>query len=97
MAEVRLIARIVAKPGKRDALRELLIGLVRSTRTEPGVGTYELYESDTSGRFIFNEIWPSQAALDQHMKTPHFKALEAHVAEMVEGTPELNKLTRLEP
>ena len=97
MAEVHLIARLVSKPGKEDELRKLLVGMIAPTRREPEAGSYELFESDTPGRFYFHEHWPSQAALDKHFESAHFKDLESRGIPLLAEPPELNKLTRLEP
>jgi quinol monooxygenase YgiN len=56
---------------------------------------YELYESDFKGRFYFYERWESQAALDQHVATPHFKHLERTIGELVEEPLEVNILKEL--
>jgi len=69
MAEVNVIARLVARRGKEDELRELLRGMLAPTRAESGCKLYELYESDSRGRFYFYERWESQAALDRHAET----------------------------
>ena len=79
MAEVRVIARSVALKGKEDQFRALLRGMLIPTRAEPGCKLYELYESDSGGRFYFYEEWESQAELNQHVATPHFKHLEQSV------------------
>jgi quinol monooxygenase YgiN len=65
------------------------------TRTEEGCISYELYESDSRGRFFFDEAWESQAALDKHTATPHFKHLEQKIAELIEGPFEVNILKRI--
>jgi quinol monooxygenase YgiN len=44
---------------------------------------YELFESNSSGRFYFYETWESQAALDQHKATLHFKRLEHGAPKLV--------------
>jgi quinol monooxygenase YgiN len=76
MAEVLVICRFVARKGKEDELRALLQSMLSPTHAEPGCKLYELYESDARGRFYLDEVWENQAALDQHMATPHFKRLE---------------------
>jgi quinol monooxygenase YgiN len=76
MAEVLLICRFVARTGTEVQLRALLQGMLAPTYAEPGCKRYELYESDSRGRFFLYETWESQAALDQHMATPHFKRLK---------------------
>jgi quinol monooxygenase YgiN len=95
MAEVRVIARFVARRGKEKQLRELLQGMLVPTRAESGCKLYELYESETKGRFYFYELWESQAALDQHAASPHFKHLEQTVGELVQEPFEVNILERV--
>ena len=97
MAEVQVIARSVARKGKEDQLRALLQSMLIPTRAEPGCKLYELYESGSGGRFYFYERWESQAALDQHAATPHFKHLEQSVGELVTEPFEVNILTSILP
>ena len=51
MAEVRVIARAVARKGKEDQLKALLQGMLAPTHAEPGCRLYELYESGDRGVF----------------------------------------------
>ena len=95
MAEVRVIARSLARRGRENELRELLRGMLAPTRAESGCKLYELYESDSKGRFYFYEVWESQAALDQHAASPHFKHLEQTVGELVQEPFEVNILERV--
>jgi quinol monooxygenase YgiN len=95
MAEVRVIARSLARKGKEDQLKALLQGMLVPTRAESGCKLYELYESDAKGRFYFYEIWESQAALDQHAASPHFKHLENAIRELVQKPFEVNILQRI--
>jgi len=95
MAEVCVIARSVARIGREDQLRKLLQGMLAPTRAESGCKLYELYESDSKGRFYFYELWDSQAALDQHAASPHFKHLAQTVGELVKEPFEVNILERI--
>ena len=95
MAEVRVIARSLARKGKEDQLKALLQGMLAPTRAESGCRLYELYEADSKGRFYFYEIWESQAALDQHAASPHFKYLEKAIGELVHEPFEVNILKTL--
>ena len=92
MAEVRVIARSVARKGKEKQLGDLLQGMLAPTCAESGCKLYELYESDSEGRFYFYEIWESQAALDQHAASPHLKYLEQTVGRLVHEPFEVNIL-----
>jgi quinol monooxygenase YgiN len=95
MAEVLLICRFVARTGTEVQLRALLQGVLAPTRAESGCELYELYESDSWGRFYFYETWESQAALDEHMATPHFKRLEQAGGELVREPFEINIVKRI--
>jgi len=95
MAEVYVIARAVARSGKENQLRELLRGMVAPTRAESGCKLYELYESDSPGRFYFYEIWESQTALDQHAASAHFRRLEQSLGELLQEPFEINILERV--
>src|ERR1700687_1178201 len=95
MTEVRVIARSVARKGKEDQLRALLQGMLVPTRADQGCKSYELYESDSTGRFYFDETWESHAALDKHIATPHFRHQEQTIGESLEGPFEVNILKRI--
>ena len=92
MAEIRVIARFVARNGNEDQLRTLLQGMLTSTRAEPGCQLYELYESDSRERFYLYETWESQSALDRHIATPHFRHLQQAVGEVLAEPFEVNIL-----
>jgi quinol monooxygenase YgiN len=96
MAEVRVIAKFAARKGQEKQLRELLRGMLIPTHAEPGCKLYELYESDTKGRFYFYERWESQAALDKHAASPHFKRLEETVGEVLQEPFEVNILEAIQ-
>ena len=97
MSEVRVIARFVASQGKQDQLKTLLQSMLTPTRAEPGCERYELYESDSRGRFYLYETWESQAALDQHKATPHFQHLAQAAGELLSEPFEVNILHSVTP
>lgn len=92
MAELQVIARAVAREGKEDELRALLQGMLAPTHREPGCLLYELYESHREGRFYFHEFWESQAALDDHVISPHFQHLQQEIGELLAEPFEVNIL-----
>jgi quinol monooxygenase YgiN len=96
MSEVRVIARSLAREGRENQLRELLRGMLAPTRAETGCRIYELYESSSGGLFYFYEIWESEAALDQHAASPHFKHLEQTVGELLREPFEVNILRTIQ-
>ena len=74
--DVRVAAFLRAKPGQEDAVRDAALACVPPTRAEEGNAMYVLHrDTKEPALFVFVEHWKSQNALDQHMQTPHFKAL----------------------
>jgi quinol monooxygenase YgiN len=71
---LRVIARLVARPGKEEALRSLLMGLIAPTRKESGCITYEMLQNKENSReFTFVEEWQDEAALKAHFATDHIQ------------------------
>ncbi len=71
---LRVIARLVARAGKEDALQSVLMGLIAPTRKESGCITYELLQNkENSGEFTFVEEWQDEAALKAHFATDHIQ------------------------
>ena len=79
-----VIAELVSKPDKADALRELLIPFTAGSRKEPGCLHYVLLEDGHQpGRFLTFETWTDEAALNAHMTTPEIKAAAPKLAEIL--------------
>jgi quinol monooxygenase YgiN len=95
MDEIRVIARALARAGKENQLRNALVGMLTPTRGEPGCRFYQLYKSNNRGLFYFYEEWESQAALDRHTETPHYKQLAHSIRDFLEGAFEVNILDSL--
>ena len=95
MAQVRVIARAVAREGTADELKALLRGMVVPTRAEAGCIYYELFESNIPGRFYFNELWESQQHLDAHAASKHFTEIFGKAKALMQGPPEVNLLTEV--
>jgi quinol monooxygenase YgiN len=96
MAEIRVIARFAARKGNEEQLKTLLQSMLTPTRAEPGCQLYELYESDSRGRFYLYENWESQSALDRHIATPHFRHLQEAVGELLTEPFEVNILRAIQ-
>ena len=78
-----VIARITARPGREDEVRELLRGLVGPTRAEPGCIRYVLHHNlEDPSDFTFIEEWTGEAALEEHLKTPHIESVGPAFDEM---------------
>jgi len=93
MQKVRVVARAVAQPGKRDELKGLLRELVQPTRAEAGCEYYELFASNVPGVFVFNELWESQEHLDAHVASNHFREIFGKATALLAEPLEVNLLT----
>ena len=61
-----------------------------ATRKEKGNKAYSLNRSTkASNEYVVYERWENFAALQAHMKTPHFSALLTEVGDMLVGAPEV--------
>lgn len=85
-----IVARIQAKPGMEQQMKEDLLSLLAPTRAEAGCVTFDLLEdTKDSSHFILYENWKSQAALDAHFQTPYVKqvlqAYEVTLAKPIEA------------
>ncbi len=85
MAEVRVFAQLKAKAGKEQAMREVLLTLVKASRSEDGVDFYELFETTDGGEFLFNEQYASREDFEAHKSSDHFKAAGAAIQPLKEG------------
>lgn len=87
MANIKVLAVLVALPGKTDELRKLLEGLLEPSRAEIGNLRYDLWAdyADPS-RFFLDELYVGQDAVEFHRATPHFKDYLARIADLAERT-----------
>jgi quinol monooxygenase YgiN len=91
-ATVHCVARYVAKPGKEDDVKAVLLALVAPSRREIGCYQYDLLRSPTEPRdFCFVERWNDDKAFDQHSETAHVKAAAAQVEGLVEVPPDIRR------
>lgn len=71
-----LIARIIAKSGKKTIVRNALIDMVKPTKKENGCILYNLHvEEEKPNSFYLYEIWDCRESFDKHTQTAHFKNL----------------------
>lgn len=83
---LRVVAHARAKEGKRAELQEVFEGLVDPTRAEDGCLDYELLSSlDDDRAFTFFEEWTDRAALDAHLASPHVRAANRRLPELLDG------------
>lgn len=81
-----VVAVFVAKPGMEQKVEELFRGLIDITLKEDGCISYQLNRDvKNPRRFVFTEVWESQAHLDRHLAAPHLQALGQQLPPYVES------------
>ncbi len=86
---LNFLATLKAKPGCEDKMFAAIEACVGPTRAEPANVNYDLHrDREDAATFVLYEGWQSQAALDEHMRTPHFRALGAALANLVQPAPD---------
>ncbi len=85
---VKIIAFVTVKPGSEDAFVEAARVCVTASRAEPGVHHYDLWrEADGERRFVFNELYADDAAVQSHMGSDHFKAFGMAARDLAAARP----------
>ena len=84
---VKVMAILVARPGKAEELRALLAGIVSPSRAEQGHLQYNLWRDKADrGRFVLDERYLDNAAVAAHRATPHFKNYLSKINDLAEHT-----------
>ena len=91
-----VIAKFQAKPGSEDKVKEGLEGMVAPSRAESGCLNYDIFQSNDDPAIFFTyENWTGKDALDAHMETPYFKALDASSKETLAKPMDIDLLTQI--
>lgn len=92
-----VVARIVAKPGKEDALKAILLEVVVTTRGETGCRRYELLQSSGEPtEFLTLEEWADEAAIDAHLASAHVQRALTQAQELLAAAPDIRRYARVE-
>ena len=95
-SNVRVVARVVARPDKVDELREVLLGLLGPTRSEAGCIQYDLLQNATDPTdFTFVEEWTSFSALEAHLGSDHLQQAISVFSELVAVEPDIQHYHQL--
>ena len=82
---VKVIAILMARPGKGGELRTLLDGMVAPSRNEPGNLRYDLWQDRTDpNRCVLDELYVDDDAVAAHRATPHFQTYASAVKDLAE-------------
>lgn len=91
-----VVAEMRAKPGKENALRQVVLELIEPTQAEPGCLQYDLHEHVSEpGHFVFYEKWTDEEALTKHLSSAHLTAFKASWPELLDGAPVVERYRRI--
>jgi len=83
--QANTVAILTAKPGMERELETLLTELAKASRAEPGNLRWDIWrDRDNPGRFVLDELYRSDEAVQAHRETPHFKTYLAHIADLAD-------------
>ncbi|MUG91713.1 antibiotic biosynthesis monooxygenase [Scytonema sp. UIC 10036] len=93
-----IVARIKAKLGMEDRMRQDLLGLLAPTRAESGCITFDLLKDVNEPTvFVLYENWKDRAALDAHFEQPYVKQVLQAYEETLAEPIEVLSLKKIEP
>jgi quinol monooxygenase YgiN len=78
--QLTIVAKILAKEGKRNLVKSELLKLISTTRAENRCLNYDLHQdNENPNMFLFYENWESRELWQQHM-------MNSHLADYVKAT-----------
>jgi quinol monooxygenase YgiN len=85
---VKVVALVTVRPGREEAFLSAAQTCVVASRAEPGVLHYDLWrEAQGDRRFVFNELYVDDVAVQQHMVSDHFKTFGLAIRELAAASP----------
>ncbi|AXT49435.1 antibiotic biosynthesis monooxygenase [Aquimarina sp. BL5] len=94
--KLTIVAKILAKPEKRELVKSELVKLIDITKKEKGCINYDLHQdNENKNLFLFYENWESRDLWQTHMNNTHLadymKATDGAVEEFT-----LNEMTQIQ-
>ncbi len=87
---VKVVAFVSVKPGQEDGFVAAARNCVAASRAEPGVLRYDLWqEAEGERRFVFDELYIDDAAVQAHMTSDHFKSFGIAARDLAAARPNI--------
>ena len=84
--QITVLARLKAKEGMEEEVRQQCLLLIEPTRCEKGCIAYDFHQNgDDPSQFMFYEKWRSKEDLDNHIGQRHLQRFIAMADELLEG------------
>jgi quinol monooxygenase YgiN len=87
---VKVVAFVSVKSGHEDAFIAAARACVAASRAEPGVLRHDLWrKAQGERRFVLDELYVDDAAVQAHMASDHFKAFEMTARDLATARPSI--------
>ena len=88
--KMMIVAKLSVKPEKVNDFTAAAKEIIEKSNQESGCTFYQLYQDPyDASKFVFIEEYKSQAAVDAHFATEHFKAFGPKIGDLITGPPEI--------
>ena len=93
---VRVVARLIAREDSIEKVRAALLAIVAPSRCEQGCVRYELLQNSAGGSdFTVIEEWGTDAALDAHLETAHFREAATKLQGLLVAEPDIRRYRQI--
>ena len=100
MQKIIVIASFYPKKDKINEVKEILLSMIKPTRSEEGNELYNFYEEKNKDDKIISfhlfEIYKNSAALDFHRETTHYKDYRSKIDDLLEKPREVKVLNSID-
>jgi len=100
MSKIIVLASFYPKKDKIKEAKEIILSMIKPTRSEEGNELYNFYEEKSneckSRSFYLFEVYKDSVALDFHKKTSHYKNYRSKIEELLEKPIEVKVLTSID-
>ena len=100
MSKIIVFASFYPKNEKNNEVKETILAMVNSTRSEEGNEIYNFYEvkNDVGKNISFHlfEVYKNSAALDFHRNTSHYKNYRSKITDLLDRPIEVKVLSSID-
>jgi len=100
MSKIIVLASFHPKKDKVNEVKEIILSMIKPTRSEEGNELYNFYEEknndSNSESFHLFEIYKDSTALDFHRNTTHYKNYRLKITELLEKPVEVKILNSID-
>ena len=100
MSKIIVMASFHPKKDKANEVKEIILSMIKPTRSEEGNELYNFYEEKNKDGKIISfhlfEIYKNSAALDFHRETTHYKDYRSKIEDLLEKPREVKVLSSID-